>query len=430
MRILKTLAVLLALGVPALPTTITFKQAVELAAEHSPSVSIAADDQVKAWAAYMEARNQYLPQVILGSGLGYSNGFPLSLEGSAPSVFNISSQQTLFNPAQQSFIKSARAQWYATSATRKDQRSLAMLDAAVTYAELEKVVSQLQALQEQSGSAAKLEQIERERVQAGVDNPTLLTRARLNSARARMRIAELEGTELQLRQHLADLTGVAADRLEIVPGSSPSIPSDLADPSTDMASAREAAAQDPRVGAADLQVRSTELRAVGERRMRWPQIDFATQYAVLGRFNNYDVFYRAFQRNNVTAGLAIRVPFLNFSQNSHAEQAEADVVKARRQYDSLKLQITGEVLKLQSTVKQLAAARDVAQLEYELARDETSTSEAKMQAGNATLATVAEARVGEEQKFDAVLDANFELQKAQLQLLKLTGRLEQWALGR
>ena len=208
------------------------------------------------------------------------------------------------------------------------------------------------------------------------------------------------------------------------------MPSEALDPAPDTDSAQRAAGADPRVTAADLQLRSTELRAEGERKMRWPQIDFASQYAVLARFNNYDVFYRHFQRHNVTAGLAIRVPFLNFSQKAHAEQALADVSKARRQYESLRTQITGEVLKLQATVKQLAAAREVAQLEYELARADTSTAEARMQAGNATLGDLATARVVEEQKFDVVLDANFELQKSQLQLLKATGGLENWALAR
>jgi outer membrane protein len=413
-------------ALPAFPASLTFQQAIQLAAQHSPLVASASDDETKAWAGYMEARNQYLPQVILGAGLGYSNGFPLSLEGSAPSVFNITSQQTLFNPAQAAFVRSARAQWHAASASSRDQRGQAMLDAAVSFAELAKIESQLQAVGQQSASTAKLEEIERQRVQAGIDNPTLLTKARLNSARTRMRVAELEGAAIQLRQHLADLTGVSADGLEIIVGSIPPLPEPPVDPEL----AKQATQNDPRIAAADLQLRSTELRAEGERKMRWPQVDLASQYAVLARFNNYDVFFNAFQRNNVTVGLAIRVPFLNFTQKAHADQAAADVTKASRQYESLKLQVTAEVLKLQSLVKQLAAAHDVAQLEYELARADTSSTEARMQSGEATLGDVATARVAEEQKFDAVLDAAFEQQKAQLQLLKATGKLEDWALAK
>jgi hypothetical protein len=35
-----------------------------------------------------------------------------------------------------------------------------------------------------------------------------------------------------------------------------------------------------------------------------------------------------------------------------------------------------------------------------------------------------------DERSSALLDANFELQRAQLQLLRATGNLESWALGR
>jgi outer membrane protein TolC len=181
---------------------------------------------------------------------------------------------------------------------------------------------------------------------------------------------------------------------------------------------------------ADQQVLASQLKAEGERKQRWPAIDLVGQYALLARFNNYDEFYRKFQRNNATIGLAIRVPLFNFAQNARTGQAEADAVKAQHQAAAVKSQVSAETLKLQSAVKQLNAARDVAQLEYELARADTNTAEASIQAGKATIGDVASARVAEEEKFGAVLDATFELQKAQLQLLRATGELENWALAR
>ena len=126
MKTFRTLAFLLAAAVPGVAASLTFQQAVELAAQHSAGVTIAAEDQTKSWAAYVEARSQYLPQVMLGSGLGYSNGFPLSLEGSAPSIFNVNSQQFLFNPAQQAFIRAARAQWHATAANHLNGKNRAI----------------------------------------------------------------------------------------------------------------------------------------------------------------------------------------------------------------------------------------------------------------------------------------------------------------
>ena len=62
------------------------KRAVELALAHSTTAAAANADEQRVFASYREARNQYIPQFVLGSGLGKSWGYPLSLEGSAPSI--------------------------------------------------------------------------------------------------------------------------------------------------------------------------------------------------------------------------------------------------------------------------------------------------------------------------------------------------------
>ena len=403
-----------------------FRRAIELAARHSGAIAIAAADQQKAYESYLETRNMFLPQVVIGSGLGYSAGFPLSLEGAAPSIFNATTQQFLINSAQRAFIKSAKAQWSASALSKEDQRKQSILDAAVAYAELAKTTGQLQALQQQQQSATRLEDIETQRASAGVDSPVLLTRAKLNSARTRMRSAELEGASVQLRKQLADLTGLSEQEIEAVPDSIPPLPDEALD-----RDAADAAVQNSlRIKIADQQVLASQLKAEGERKQRWPAIDLVGQYALLAKFNNYEKFYKAFQRNNTTIGLAIRLPLFNFAQNARAGQAEADALKAQHQAAAVKSQVSAETLKLQSAVKQLTAARDVAQLEYELARADTNTAESNVQAGKATLGDVATARLAEEEKFGAVLDATFALQKTQLQLLRATGELEDWALAR
>ena len=97
------------LTIPALAQTvdppvapIPFRNAVELALQNSGVMGIAAINQWRARKAYEEMRANYIPQVTIGSGLGYSYGFPLTLEGSAPSVVNFNSVQSLFNLSLQS----------------------------------------------------------------------------------------------------------------------------------------------------------------------------------------------------------------------------------------------------------------------------------------------------------------------------------------
>src|SRR5215469_2077523 len=92
-----------------------FGKVVELALQRSGIIGIATINQWRARKAYEETRNYYIPRITVGSGLGYSYGFPLTLEGSAPSVFNFTSTQSLFNPSLRQFLKAARIDWKASS---------------------------------------------------------------------------------------------------------------------------------------------------------------------------------------------------------------------------------------------------------------------------------------------------------------------------
>jgi hypothetical protein len=53
---------------------------------------------------------------------------------------------------------------------------------------------------------------------------------------------------------------------------------------------------------------------------------------------------------------------------------------------------------------------------------------AKVEAGTASLRDEQAARVAENERYAAFLGASFELDRAQMQLLRATGDLEKWAL--
>ena len=82
-RIAKLLMAVLFLPPAALlAEPLTLRQAVELALKHATAAGISAADEQHASASYRELRNSYIPQLNAGAGLGWSDGFPLSLEGS------------------------------------------------------------------------------------------------------------------------------------------------------------------------------------------------------------------------------------------------------------------------------------------------------------------------------------------------------------
>ena len=77
--------------------TLTLRQTVDRALEQNPDILLARFDQRTAQSNVDIARDPFTPRMAVGSGLAYNNGFPLSIEGAAPSVFQAQVSQYLFN---------------------------------------------------------------------------------------------------------------------------------------------------------------------------------------------------------------------------------------------------------------------------------------------------------------------------------------------
>ena len=217
------------LSVVLLPTSllaepVPLKRVVELALTHATGAAIAAADEQRADAGYRELRNSYVPQLSTGAGLGYSYGFPLALEGSAPSLFNITAQSALLNPSLRDFVRAAKVDSAVASLKTKDQRNQIIQDAVLSYAELAKWEQRLAHLQETETEANKTQAAVAQRVKEGIDSELDGTRARLSAARVRLRIAEAQGAADVLREHLSKLTGLPAATIQTDPDSIPAPP--------------------------------------------------------------------------------------------------------------------------------------------------------------------------------------------------------------
>lgn len=403
---------------------LTFHAAIDLALKNSTTTGAAQADMSRAKAAVTQTRDVFLPQTVLGSGLGASYGFPLSLEGAAPSIFNVNFQGALWNPAQRSFIKAARSDVAATAAQNADKRNELIMETAVDYIQLDLLDSSLTIQREQEQSAAKFQDIVNQRVEAGLDSQVETTRAKLVGARTRLDIAQTQSAADQLRLRLSQLTGLPVSAIRTSTESIPEMPAISQD--QDLTSAVN---NNPAVKAAEAAADAKALRARAEHQQLYPSVDYVGQYAVLARFNNYDQFFQKFQRHNVTAGVAIRFPLFNPVQHAAAKVADAEAAKSRKEAQGVKEQVSTETLKLQRSVQQLAAARDVAQLEHQLSQADIEAAHAKIESGAASIKDEENARVAEHERYTAYLNSNFELDRAQIQLLRQTGQLEGWALG-
>jgi outer membrane protein TolC len=425
---------LLLVGLVLLPASllaepVTLHQAVELALKNATGISIAAADQQHASASYRELRNSYIPQLNAGAGIGWSDGFPLSLEGSAPSLFNVNAQSALINPALKDFIHAAQSDVAVSALHTKDQRNQVIQDTVLSFAELAKWEQRLSRLRETMAAADQMQTAVAQRVKEGIDSEMDGSKARLSVARLRLRMAEASGAADVLREHLSRLTGLPAASFEIDPDSLPALPAEQPEVQTEAESLVKATDANPVVQAAVEHARAQYLRVKGERRSLWPSVDFAAQYANLATYNNYDAYYNHFQPNNATVGIAIHLPFLNLAQHERVKEAESEASKATKQAEAARNQVSEETLRLQRSVTQMQAARDVAELEYEIAQKNIEATRTRMESSTANLHDLGDAQAQASERLITLQDVTFELERIQIALLRATGDLESWAVG-
>ena len=422
--LISAMAISGSIGSNAETQKLTLKHAVELALAHSPAAAQAAADEQKALDSYRETRSNYIPQLNVGSGLGATWGYPLSLEGSAPSLVNVTAQSALFNPALHDALRASRLEYQAAQYGSKDRRSQVVQDTVVAYLELGKWERILDHIRQQHEDAVKMEQLAEQRIEAGIDSSQMRTQAKLAVARANLHVLQAEGSIQALRGILSQLTGVPAASIETDPDSVPAFPDVPSDPEM----AAKAADISPAVMFAQQHALAMGFRARAEHRSLWPSVDFATQYAALAKFNNWLQFFptRAFERNNATIGVVIRFPLFSAPQRAHAEAADADARHATAEIQSTRNQVSQEVLKLQNSTRQLAAAKEVSDLEFQLAKSNFDEVEVRMNSGGATVHDQANARADMSEKYNQLQDSDFELVRARLALLRATGDLESW----
>jgi outer membrane protein TolC len=421
----RIIPVFLLLVSTALAEPITFRRAVEAALKHSGTMAIAMADQTKSFQTYLAAKDTYLPSVLFGSGIGYSFGIPLTIVGTAPAIFNVTTQQTLYDPSVRSAVEAAKVDWKASDLDMIDKKNAIILDTAVIYTSLDHVSSKMKILRDAYTAAQRAQFISSERLKEGVDSELDVKKSQLSAARIQLALVQAESDADVLRNQLSKLTGFPAGMIETVTESVPQTPDIPQDPDLPM----QAAENDPAVRLAFEKAKSAELTAKSEHNKLLPAFDFGSQYALLSTFNNYEDVYKKFTRNNYTVGVNIRFNFINYAQRAAAQAADADALKARKVAENAKGDAEVAAMKQQRALRQLAAARDVAKLEWEISQAGIDSAHARIESGQATVRDEELARLDANSRYASYLDASLDLYKASVQMLKTTGKIQEWALG-
>src|SRR4051812_22856557 len=77
--------------------TLTLRQAVDLALRQNPEMVLARIEEQKAAQNIRLAKDPFYPKLVAGSGAAYSSGYPLTIDGSPPSILQTRAIQSFFN---------------------------------------------------------------------------------------------------------------------------------------------------------------------------------------------------------------------------------------------------------------------------------------------------------------------------------------------
>lgn len=399
----------------------TLRQAVGTALKQNPDIALARMDEERARQAVRVARDPFAPKLVVGSGLAYSDGFPMSIEGSAPSIFQANATQFLFNRPQSYLVAQTRENARTAQIGTASKQDEVAYRTASLYLDAERT-ARIGALARRDAESLQtvLEAVQAQ-VREGRALPLNEKQANLNLARARELTNDLEADQETAETALAIAVGYSAqDRVRATADerAAPAIP-ESAD--SVIQKALEASKELRRF---ESQIAAKTLEMRGERAARLPRIDLVAQYSMLSKINNYEQFFQKFQRNNLQIGASFQLPLLaGPGVSAQMAQTQVDINHLRAELNATRNRIATDIQQSFREVKKTDAAADVARLDLDVTREQLSVLLAQMQEGRATLRQVEEARVAENNKWMTFYDAQYSSERARWNLLRLSGGL-------
>jgi len=399
--------------------SLTLREAVTLALQNSRDLRLARLEYTVAQNEARLDRASFLPNLYTGGGYVYTYGFPSVPGAGPPAVFELDYTQSLFNPMlkgqQHAAEDRARSQMIEIDHVRDE----VMVRVASTYLELAEV-RHLSALSStDQASAEKILEVARERVAANQELPINETKSELTVAQIRERLLKLQDRDDLLTQQMHDMTGIPDDQAIDVGTEEPSFSSGLQQSQiADLAVQNDRGLQEAED---EREARQHLLR--GARLSYWPTADVVGEYSVLSRMNNYDLYYKTFQRNNFNFGVEITIPLFAAKTSANVALARSQLNESELALSNRRREVRLEAQQSTRESRELEAGREVARLDLKVAQQNVEIVQAQLDEGKATLGDVEQARLQESDKWAAFLDSDLAWQKSQLKILETTGQL-------
>lgn len=399
----------------------TLRQVLSRAMQEAPDVLMSRYDEMIAQQAVQVAKDPFSPKLTVGSGLAYTYGYPLSIDGSAPSLLQVKASQSLVNRPQSYLVAKAKVEARGANQDVMQKRDEVLERAAGLFLDAERAARNLKLIEQQTQNLENILATTAARVEEGRALPLETRRAELNLKKARQRISIL-GQELKQNEHtLAVLLGFESED-RVVAKSEDGIEAAIA-------SSESSAVQEALENSRELKKLHSTLQAKGlemqANRSAWlPQVDLVANYGLFARFNNFDQFFNRFQSNNITLGVAFRFPVLpGTAAPAMSSQANSSLSRLKLQITSTRHRIELDTRRVYQDLQMQRENREVSRLDLDVAREQVSVVLAQLEEGKASRRQLEEAKFLETEKWLAYWDAQYLYERSRVALLKNTGTL-------
>lgn len=402
--------------------SLTLEQALENATKHNPDVTLARLDQERAEAGVKVAQDPFRPKVYFGSGDAYIYGYPNSIDGSAPSLFQLQTRMSIYNRPQSYQMASARetARGLVFGAQSKTE------DVAYQVADLFLTANQIHhqedILANELPELQKITEVVGAAVKEGAELPLDLDGAQLNLAISRQQI---ETAQLDLDYYemmLAIAVGYSAtDRVQPLDSDF----SALVVPPSQEAAADAALSNNKELRQMQSNVLTKQMDLRSFKAQRLPQVDLVAQYAFFLRQNYVQYFPSAkFQANNAELGASVKIPILvGPAAKGYAQQASIDMQKISIQMDQVRNRLLADTRRSYEQWQKAETLRKLSQLRLDYARKKVGVLLAQNAEGRTPLRELEQARLDESNAWISLYDAETQVARAKFAILRQTGGL-------
>ena len=400
--------------------TMTLRQALDLAMSQNPDVLLSRLDHQRTREQVSVARDAFIPKVYGGTGMAYTHGFPASIDGAAPSIFQARTQMALFNRPQSYQLAQANESIRGAEIDVTAKLDEVVFRVAALFLDAERASKSLASAERQIESLGRMQTLVESRVAEGRELPIETRRAALSVAKAKQSVVNLTSDLIISEITLAEALGLNADdrvHAEAEEREAFAMPAEERAIELALESSKDLKRLESNLQMKILEVKQNEAE-------RLPKINLVAQYNLLAKFNNYEQFFKNFQRNNWQLGASFEFPLLSGRAfSAAASQAQIDASKIRVEVGRTRTRITADLRRAFQEIRRAESSRDLARADLELAREQININLAQFDEGRLPMARVEEARAVEQEKWLAYYTSQHTLERAHLDVLHQSGTL-------